>query len=508
MSSSTSRLERILGHGHGVFTLHRNGDNGGPRKAIDWHSDAADHGTSGGLHVALLGPSLTWSVGRKGAGEAFETAQISWRYPLPENRTDELDHLRVGDRVYTLIRSDTARWLLDDPAGSFGLEGWRVVGYVTDQQIEYVTTLDELGAPVRVPVFTARATGPLGRAGQIVVGSVPWSSSSVFGRLGDISDAARAAMSSHPDPNSQNDFIVAAVPVSGGGDAAELVARDVDRQTAADLWRSVAEDAGGYLFEDAQDGQLTYESIEGRRNRLPIVELGAEQIEGGVTWARDLGGLVNRLTLTYGPEDARAEVTVEDPVSIALFGDYSSGRDTQLALEADAERIAYLTVARNSRPRWTISELRVNLVDKGLTRAQAAALAIANIGDLVAVTGLPATAPPTRYLFVEGVEHTVTAHDWWLTLYLSHAGRTGAPIRWQDVRPALTWAEALVDDEGEPLTWLAAAAWFDPPGPDATGWRWVDVPTDQKWWHLAAGETRDPDQSAAVPTWSSYPDNP
>ena len=57
-----------------------------------------------------------------------------------------------------------------------------------------------------------------------------------------------------------------------------------------------------------------------------------------------------------------------------------------------------------------------------------------------------------------------------------------------------------------PLTWFSAAAWFDPPTTSGV-YRWLDVPTDQKWWHLAPGETRD-GGDARVPTWASYPNDP
>ena len=449
-------------------------------------------------------PNATWDArhfveplrfqgGRTGAADTFQAASITWAYLVDEFPADAL---RIGDRVGCSLTTAVMAWgvNLNDLA--------RAPYWVTDLDLEFrrVRAPGDVDAEPRlVGVVRVTATGVRARLANLRIGAQPFSGGDTGpARLNPILQPIAAQ---YPRTFYTFDTTVQV----RGVETAKLAAADVDRSDPVALLDAYASDSGALLFEALDDSGMVWETVDGRRNREPIVTLTASEVEKTAHWSRSLNGLVNRLTITYGPEGDRHEVTVEDAESIALYGEFATGWDSQLLYLADAQRVAQLIVGRNSRPRWALDRLDVDVL-RSLPADKAAALVVADVGDLVEVAGLPAQAPYSRWLYVEGVEVTVDRHNWRLTVYLSDAGRTGAPLRWQDVDPALTWADVATDDRGEPLTWFSAAAWFDPPTTSGV-YRWLDVPTDQKWWHLAPGETRD-GGDARVPTWASYPDNP
>lgn len=506
MSAHRSRVTRIIGgdpEGTGILQVNRDPDNlpfgtPGRRDGVLWNA-APDGGATDDVGRGMVQDTLTLSMGRRSAGERFDTLTVSWTYVVSSDA--DLTRVRPGDALYLTYTGVTKDWL--EAAGIPNAGLFRPRALVTDQQLSMVKTVDALGEPVRVPVCTVTATGLLGRGGQVLVGDVPWAQETTETRLGRILQAARTALGS----STAAPFYASYSLITSGPSMGLVGARDVDRRAFTELMQDTADSVGALLFESTR-GPLVVEALDGRRNRAPAATIDAEGIDASsIGWTKDLGGLVNKMTVSYGPPDARAEVTFADSESIALYGEYSASLDSQLVDAGAALNLAALTVGRNSRPRWSISSLRVNLLDKGLDRATAAQLALVDVGTLVEVVGLPATVPTARFLYVEGLTITTTKDDWWLTLDLSAAGRTGAPLRWSDADPHATWSSSTADDNGEVLSWLAAAAWFNEPPLDGV-YRWIDLPVDARWWHFAAGESRDPDHSTAVPTWTTYPDNP
>lgn len=438
---------------------------------------------------------LRFSGGRTGAADDFQAGVLTFAYlvdAFPANA------LLVGDRLSLGVTSALGTNVNDLRRAPY---------WVTDLDLEFrrVQAPGDTGTEAKlVGVVRVTATGVLARVAQLRLGAQPFTGG----------DTGPGRLLSPMQPIAQ-DYPAVFGPFDTtiqvrGVETAKLRGADIDRTDPIALAKGYAADSGALLFEALTDDGLVWETLDGRRNREPIVTLTASEVERSAHWSRSLNGLVNRLTLTYGPEGDRHEVTVEDPDSIAQYGEYATGRETELLYEADARRVATLTVGRNSRPVWSIDRLDLDVL-RSVDQAKAAALVAADIGDLIEVAGLPAQAPYSRWLYVEGAEVSVDRHNWRLTLFTSDAGRTGAPLRWQDVDPARTWADVATDDRGEPLTWLSASAWFDPP--TSTGvYRWLDVPTDQKWWHIGRDyfgnpETRD-GGDARVPTWESYPNDP
>lgn len=465
-----------------------------------WQSTAG--GQVGGTQYVRGDELLSFSVrrGREGANEQSQAGTL--RFSLAVANQGDLNRIAVGDKVTFQTRIAAGKYLLDDPPGPpyYGSQEYSngFTAWVVDLALEFRS--QGQGRPPQA-VMAVTCSGPKLRAGQGILRDdspyqpLPyWWTESLSSRRGRIEVATREALwGGDPVMGSWlgDYYIDQDVPVNP---------LNVTEANVLQTMESYAADVGANFTESIRHpGRLMWESIVVRAGKDPLVQLTPDEVAATASWAQSLNGLVNVYTVEYGPPEARESVTVKDAESIALYGEYAATRSSSLVNRSDAERLAGLIVGRNSRPSWTISRLDVDLLDLALPKAKAAALYLqADVGTLIELTGLPTAAPQQRYFFVEGSEVTLTKHDWRMTIYVSDADRTGAPLEWEEVQAGLTWADVEAT-----RTWLGAAGWFTPP-PET--FRWVDVAANLSWTALAANNTWD--GSDAVPTWASFPDNP
>jgi hypothetical protein len=259
-----------------------------------------------------------------------------------------------------------------------------------------------------------------------------------------------------------------------------MLARDVDRQPAAQLLAELQAHSRGTLVE-LRDGTLVWHDANHRQGVASSVELSSANLlrDGGKVSQRQ-GALLNDAELGYGPKPEgggdQAKVRRTDTTSRARFGPFGVSTATQLAELADADALAYRLVGQGSIPRWDQPGLAVELLTSGgtVSAAQRTALLQLQLGDLVTVAGMPAAGPWRRArLWCEGWTETVTRTSWRLQLVAGDYGRGGPAPRWADVASDVTWADIDPD-----LTWWAAVAWDF--GQDNPG-RWLDLPARQRW---------------------------
>ncbi len=376
----------------------------------------------------------------------------------------------LGDELRVELGADAIIWagLTDRQVADAQV---RFTGRITDP-----TATPDL--PKRPGIVQVTAVSRRAQLGRIPIGDEPWPVETDGQRAAHILAAASAATG---------------VPI-GYVDAGTVLvtALDVDAQPPAELLDALALDTGGTLAE-LRDGRLEWHDAEHRRRARPDVTLTADQVLSSLTASQKLAGIVNDLTVAYGPTvdgGQRPTVRVLDPVSadpVAGLGPLAASLSTQLETEADALRFARLQVGRRSRPTWQLSGLTVDLLAT-VAPDVAGQLLRLEFGSLVAVTGFPSSGPFTAaYLWCEGWTETVTRNSWRLDVSASDYGRNGPPPRWLDVTPPLTWGDPAV-------TWLDLYRY--PFGPTDLQ-RWLDVPTRERWANTPHG-----------PTWATYPDTP
>lgn len=345
----------------------------------------------------------------------------------------------------------------------------RFTGKVTDLSTTWGLGFDPVDGAGVVPKAEVTCVGPLADLGRRYVGAEPWPQEKDGARVGRILGlAVDPATVGQVDPG-----------------AVDILARDVDHESAQDLLESVGTDAGGILWE-TRGGMISYADSEHRRGTPVTVQLGACDVLLAPVWSRTVAGLVNDVSIGYGvaaggAEQPRAVATRAD--SIATYGRYAYTTSTQLAVLADAQARAQMLVVRSGVPSWDISQLPVDLSIIDAVRTPM--ILALNMHSLLSVTGLPVGSPATTaQLWVEGwTEHLAYGvHE--ITFSVTAYCRTAPAPRWDDVDAGWTW-----DTMPATLTWDATTCL----GPVPSSGRWADVPASLRW-----------DEVPAATTWNTW----
>lgn len=410
------------------------------------------------VDLAKVG-AITIRHGRQGAEEQPDASTCQLVI-----YADALPTLPVLGQPVAIALGASARTPLGLAAApAWAAAGARFTGTITDLDDEP----DAVGI-LGPGLLSITAVGPKARLGRIRVGDTPWPAELDGTRAGRILALAATAAG------------VTVGTVDPG--TATVMGRDVDSQPALGLLDELASEAGGIMVS-RRDGALEYHDAAHRRNVPPLLALTAANVLSPVHWRQQLGGMVNDLSLAYGPDggSGQAVVRITDPPSITNYGPLAASLATQLSTLADARARATDFVGRRSRPRWRLDSLALDAL-RTLTLTQAGALAQVEVGALLTVTGFPSTGPyVTARLYVEGWTETWSQAGWQCVLDVTEYALTGTAPRWLDVPVAIKWNTAPTD-----LTWLAAAGWY--PG-EVPGGRWADISAGDQWTEIALPRT-------------------
>jgi hypothetical protein len=404
------------------------------------------------VDVSCLVDDVTIRQGRDDTGSQPEAAGATINVSCDSDVTPWPAVVDVGAAVVVTTTLD-------------GVAHTRFVGTVTDLSLGWQEAGPETPDRVQAQVV---AVGPLADLGRRTVGDVPWPQQLDGARVAAIMAAAGITLD----------------PLTSDPGTVEVLARDVDSQTALDLAHEVAQDAGGLLWATTA-GDIRYADAVHRRGVTPSLVLDACDVLVTPTWSRTTEGMVNAVSIGYGVAPEGGEVpryVAQRDDSIARWGTFGITSTTQLAARSDAVALGDLLLVQNHDPVWIMGNLPVAVSD--LDHAGTVALLALETHDLIQVTGLPAagSVPTSTSLWVEGWTETLTfgRHD--LELVVSGYCRTAPPPRWNDVDPATTWDTVAG-------TWDQAACL----GPPQNLGRWDDVPATTRW------DTVDP-----ATTWDTY----
>lgn len=450
-----------------------------------WNLPAGTH------QVSQTWTAPPWQAGYPYIGPAINSAQDASGAGVPITVDSlVLDYLTSGgEDLSCLVDSVAITHGRDDSTGQPEPASATLDFTVTPE--DPLPAVVEVGAVVVVTTTVAQGTSQrfVGRISDLALGwneAGPDTPDAGTGQLvctSLLADLGRRVVGDTPWPQQLDGARVAAIMAAAGIDldpawsdpgTVQILARDVDSQPALELARGVASDAGGILWH-TRDGDIRYADADHRRGVAPAMELDACDVLVTPTWRRTTEGLINRVSLGYGPEPEdggeQPRYLAESLSSIGRFGEYAYTAATQLANAADAAASAQLLMVRNVSPVWIMAALPVDTRD--LSAEDYAALLGLDVHSLLTLTGMPAigAAPTSAVLWVEGWTETLAwgVHD--IELVVSGYCRTSPPPRWDDLNPAWTW------DAMGSLTWDAATCM----GPPTDQGRWNDTPASLRW---------------------------
>ncbi len=145
----------------------------------------------------------------------------------------------------------------------------------------------------------------------------------------------------------------------------------------------------------------------------------AKALSTDVTFTLDDQQLINSATVDRMVRDETAgTVKATADASIALYGEQS--KSLQVWLDTDAQHLDRANAEANqwSRPLVRSSDLTVDLLTKNAT-ISASTLLGADIGQRIAVSGMPSEAPGATQFFIESISDRVTTTGWERTFTVS-----------------------------------------------------------------------------------------
>jgi hypothetical protein len=335
-----------------------------------------------------------------------------------------------------------------------GEDSTRFVGRVTDLAIGWEDAgadTPEAGAGQLV------AVAGLADYGRRVIGDAPFPAELDGARVARVFDVAGLVLD----------------PAFSDPGTVQVVSRDVDRQPALEVARATADSAGGLIWH-TRDGLIRYADAEHRRGTTIALDLDVCDVLVTPTWLRNLDGLVNEVSMTYGVAvdgGERPNHHAVNTTSQARYGVYDYSVTVELAALSDAVAATSLILTQNGTPVWMLQELPVDVA--GLTAAETHTLLGLEVHSLVRVGGLPETGqtPTSIAAWVEGWTERLAWGVHELTLAVSDYCRTTPPARWNDLDSSMTWDTA-------PGIWDTAGC-IGAPSPNLG--TWDTVPASVRW---------------------------
>jgi hypothetical protein len=335
--------------------------------------------------------------------------------------------------------------------------------------VEFTTDADPLPPEVEVGaavVVTTTTTGNpastrfTGRVSDLALGwddqgeGTPDAGVGQLVAVGALADLGRRVVGDAPFPQELDGARVSRVmslagitldPGTSDPGTVQILPRDIDSQPALGVAQGAASSASGVVWE-TRAGEVRYADAVHRRGVTSSLTLDACDILVTPSWRRTIEGLVNQVSIGYGPipsEGEQPRYVNESAQSVSKFGRYNYTTTTELAALADAQAFGDLLLARNSTPVWVMASLPVDV--KGLDDARYNALLALDMHSLLTLTGLPAigTAPTSANLWVEGWHETLGWDTHEIELVVSGYCRTSPAPYWDDVDPGWLWGGGL-----------------------------------------------------------------
>ena len=198
----------------------------------------------------------------------------------------------------------------------------------------------------------------------------------------------------------------------------QMSRQDLADKPLADALLECAQAEDGALFIDTS-GWPKITSRSWRTQATVAFTIPAKALASDIGWTLDDQQLTNSAAVDRMVGDATAgTATGRNDASVALYGEQKVSRQLWLYNTADAVERANAEANMWANPLPRSSELTVDLMTKGAT-ISAATLLAADVGQRIAISGMPAEAPTQTNFYIEAISDTVTETQWLRTFTVS-----------------------------------------------------------------------------------------
>lgn len=212
--------------------------------------------------------------------------------------------------------------------------------------------------------------------------------------------------------------------------------------TISDVANSIAQSAGGYIYEDAR-GRLCYADINHRADELNAngyVDLDARQaLANGISAVKRQGDVVNKFTIAHGVNFSNSH-TEENTESQADYGLFAQAQNSYLKNSADVTTFAQRVLNLRAYPIDRFQSITFPVHSTDIDDTDRDALLNISMATPVRLANLPANITQGQFAgFVEGWSWRSTVNGLFLTINASPTAFSAVSQRWEQVNVAEQW---------------------------------------------------------------------
>jgi hypothetical protein len=225
-----------------------------------------------------------------------------------------------------------------------------------------------------------------------------------------------------------------------------MSARQITDSYISTIANSIAQSAGGYLYEDA-NGNISYADASHRQDYLVAngyTDLDANHaLAAGIASVARQGDIVNKVTIDYG-NNFNSSYTAQDTDSQATYGLYAEQLNSYIKGTADAEDFADRVIALRAFPRERFQSITFPIHSTEIDDADRDALLNVFMGLHIRLNNLPPNISLGQFEgYVEGWTWRSSVNGLFLTLTASPTAYNAVAQQWAQVNAAESWNSIL-----------------------------------------------------------------
>ena len=225
-----------------------------------------------------------------------------------------------------------------------------------------------------------------------------------------------------------------------------MVSRQITDSFISPIAQSIAQSAGGYLYEDA-NGLISYADISHRQDFLVAngyTDLDATHaLAAGIASVARQGDIVNEVKIDYG-NNFNNSYTASDSGSQATYGLYAEQLSSYIKQAGDAEDFADRVIQLRAFPRDRFQSITFPIHSTEIDDNDRDAMLNINMGMPVRLNNLPPNITNGQFEgFIEGWTWRSSVNGLFLTFTASPTAYNAVAQQWAQVNAAETWNSIL-----------------------------------------------------------------